>query len=138
MQTGAGTFATAVLWISVLTWAAFGFWLLMSPTALAGVGIDVQNPTARAEIRAFYGGLELGVAVAILWLGRRRVADGLRVALTSVGCVAVARLGGMVFEGFAVEPMMWVFFGLEATAAVLTTLALRTTSGSELPEANTP
>lgn len=44
--------------------AGFGTWLLLRPQALSRVGVELPSPTARAEIGAFYGGLEIGLAAS--------------------------------------------------------------------------
>ena len=55
-------FARFILAGSALAWAGFGLLFFVSPENLDGVGLVVDNAVARAEVRAFYGGLELGIA----------------------------------------------------------------------------
>jgi hypothetical protein len=51
------------LGLTAAAFGGFGTWLLFRPQALSAVGIELPTPAARAEIRAFYGGLELGMAL---------------------------------------------------------------------------
>ena len=48
--------------IAALIFLGFGVWFIIKPTALAGIGIEATSPSARTDIRATYGGFELGVA----------------------------------------------------------------------------
>jgi hypothetical protein len=50
------------LGLTAAAFGGFGAWLLVKPGALGKVGVELPTPAARAEIRAFYGGLELGMA----------------------------------------------------------------------------
>lgn len=105
----------ALILIAALITAGFGVWLLINPMALAGVGIPADSPIARVEIRAMYGGLELGIAAFLLWCAAvpawRRV--GLVAAALMVGGIALGRGLGILLEGGA-EPLMWFFFAIEA------------------------
>ena len=120
------TFPRIALWISAATWAAFGLWLLIDPAALANAEVAVDTPTARTEVRAFYGGLELGVAAALAWLALRgSTADGLRVALVTLACVFVCRTLGVLIEGGDVRPIIWLLGAVEAVSAAITFAALK-------------
>ncbi len=44
----------------------FGAWLFAIPSALEGIGIELTTPEAFIDIRATYGGLELGLAAFLL------------------------------------------------------------------------
>ena len=122
------TFARGVLGVSALIWAAFAVWLFVDPTRLSGVGIPADNPAARAEVRAFYGGLEAGVALFLAWSARRpgRYRAGLMLALAAVAGCGIARLTGIALERGDVPSIQWIFAGIELTAALLTAAALRT------------
>ena len=49
-----------------LTYLVFGVWLLIHPSALDGYGIVLESATARADMRATYGGFEIGVGLFFL------------------------------------------------------------------------
>jgi len=60
-------FARLVLRLSALASAGIGAAFLFEPTAMAGfVGVSVSGATADNDVRAVYGGLQLGCA-AVLW-----------------------------------------------------------------------
>jgi len=115
--------------ISALILFGFGTWLFAVPSALAGIGINLAGPTARIDIRATYGGFELGVATFLFlcvarpqWARVGLVASGFAVAGFGFG-----RLGGIALEGGA-EPLMWVFFGIEFLLTVAIVAVLKRTS----------
>ena len=55
--------ARVSLLLAALGLIAFGAALLVKPSLLGIVGVELGRPSAATEIRAFYGGLELGLAV---------------------------------------------------------------------------
>jgi hypothetical protein len=67
-------FPTITIFITAATWAGFAVWLSVNPGALlAAFGIDSQTPAMLTEVRAFYGGVEIAIAVAIIVLWWRGV-----------------------------------------------------------------
>ena len=114
--------------ISALMLFGFGVWLFSTPSALAGIGIALEGPSARIDVRATYGGFELGIATFLFlcvvrsqWNRIGLVASGFAVAGFGVG-----RLGGIVLEGGA-EPLMWLFLGVEIVLTLAIVLVLRNT-----------
>ena len=95
-------FAKITLWILGLSFAFFGAWSLVSPVSIAElIHFDLTNNVAVTEMRAFYGGVELGFA-AFLLAGALR--PGLRSAsLLSgafiLGAIAISRTIGLVLDG---------------------------------------
>jgi hypothetical protein len=104
-----------------LTFVGFGSWLLMDPEALSRlIGIHWETAAARTEIRAFYGGLELGIGLFLLGNGMRP--QGVNVGLALIACAlggaGLARLGSLVQDG--VEGWhMSAFMVLELAASVI-------------------
>ncbi|MDY6830167.1 MAG: DUF4345 family protein [Pseudomonadota bacterium] len=77
-----------------LIYLGLGFWCLAAPEIAAG-GIDylLQSDTARAEFITIYGGLDLGVGLAMLWCGwipRLRLGALVFSAIFSL-CIALTR-----------------------------------------------
>ncbi|MEZ6079691.1 MAG: hypothetical protein R3C56_29685 [Pirellulaceae bacterium] len=57
------------LLITAAIYAGFAIWLGSTPAALLTTfGIESSTPAMLTEIRAFYGGIEMGIAVAMLVL----------------------------------------------------------------------
>lgn len=118
-----------VLIASGLMYLAFGVAFLLAPAELGGwVHLGVDHPVARTELRAFYGGLEVGLAVFLLICarGQRWVAPGLLAAALACGCTAAARVVGMAVDrstGTTVVAILIVevVFAVAAVAALVGT-----------------
>lgn len=116
-----------ILALSGLAFLGFGVAFLVSPVAMADlVGLPLTTPTATTEVRAMYGGLEIGLGVALLTLlGRRdHVATGLRVALCVFAGLAAGRLTGLLLDGLW-QPIMWLLVAVEVVGAALVFWALQ-------------
>jgi len=117
--------------IAALIFAGFGLWLIIRPEALAGIGIELTGASARTDVRATYGGFELGVAAFLcLCIARpswNRV--GLVAACLFVGGFGGGRLVGILLEGHA-EPLMWGFVAIELVFTAVALWALRRPAGS--------
>lgn len=115
-----------VITIAGLGFLAFGILFLCWPDMLMpGVGIQAAAPQAQVEIRAMYGGLELGLGLLLLncfAVERRRL--GLLLSLASYGGLGLARLSAMLILGTS-SPFLWFALAWEGTIAVLALLALR-------------
>ena len=97
-------FPILVLALCALGFFAFGLWLLVDAGgALAKVGIHAQTPTGLVELRAFYGGMELGLGLFLAWCALRpewREA-GLWLVVLANGGAGLARLGSALVAGTA-------------------------------------
>jgi len=120
-------FGRMVLGMSAVGWLGFGVWLYANPLNLVEVGLTADTGLGRTEVRAFYGGLEIGIAAFLLWcaLRRERTRIGLVAAMLTIGGTGLGRLSGIALEGFQTSTLMWVFVGIELGAASLTGYALR-------------
>ena len=119
--------AKIVLWIFGLITLAFGIWSLVSPHAVAAaVKLGLAEPASVTEFRAFYGGLEAGIA--LFWIYAAGQAALQRGALLSMifvwGGVALTRGAGILIDGSASGTMLFAL-GLEVGAAVASSIALR-------------
>jgi uncharacterized membrane protein len=117
-----------ILALAGLAFIGFGVAFLVSPEPMARfVDLELVTPTALTEVRAMYGGLEIGLGVFLLTaLGRRdHVAMGLRVALFAFAGLALGRLVGLVVDS-PWQPVMWLLTAAEVTAAALAGWAMQT------------
>jgi Domain of unknown function (DUF4345) len=116
--------------LAALAFAGFGVALLVRPTLLGTLGIELGGAAAVTEIRAFYGGLELGLAAFFAVASTRDA--WLRPALfaqaTALGATVLARLVGLVLDGSA-QPLILLFAAVEGAGALLAVAALRTSRG---------
>jgi len=121
------SFPRWVLRLTALVFAAFGVALLVRPELIGRLGIELARPSGSTEIRAFYGGLELGLALFFAVASARD--EWLRPALfaqaAALGGIVLARLAGVVVDGGA-EPIILLAAAMEGTGTLLAVAALRT------------
>lgn len=106
-------FAIFVLSLAALGFLGFGVAIVAAPEAVLGmVGIS-GTPAGMVELRAFYGGLELGLAAFLFACAAKpawREAGLWSVALVNGG-IAAARLLGIglsgEFTGFFAGALVW-------------------------------
>jgi hypothetical protein len=95
-------FARLVLGLSALAFAGIGAAFLVAPQAMAArVGVSLAGAIAANDVRAVYGGLQLGIAAFLLYSVRRPDAlrSGLAVQLFTFGGLAAARFASLVLDG---------------------------------------
>lgn len=110
-------FPTVAILITAASWAGFAVWLGVNPgSLLPAFGVDASTPQMLTEVRAFYGGVEMAIAVAMIVLWRR---GDLFAALLVGGLPllgsAIGRCIGLIVDGFSV--MHAGFAGLEVIGA---------------------
>lgn len=108
---------TIALFITAASWAGFAVWLGVNPGALLpAFGVEASTPQMLTEVRAFYGGVEMAIAIAmiVLWWRGDLFAALLIGGLPLVGSAA-GRCIGLVVDGFS--PMHVGFAGLELVGA---------------------
>ena len=120
-------FPNVVLILAGLGFFGFGVWLLFDPVGgLAQVQIAGQSAAGVIELRAFYGGLEVGLGSYLLACGARREwqRPGLWLVLLGNGGIGLTRLAGIaisgVFTPFFAYALIW-----ELGFSALAVLALR-------------
>ena len=119
-------FPVIVLVLAGLGFAGFGAWLVVDPGGLARVDIVASAPQGLVELRAFYGGMELGLGLFLLACAARpewREA-GLWLVLLANGATGLARVAGIaaagwLFTPFLVGALVWEFgFAVAGALAV--------------------
>lgn len=101
--------------------AAYGVVFLVQPAVLGGlVGLEFASPDAPVEIRAFYGGLELGMAAFLFACARQPglLPAGLLFCALAFAFAGAARLLGVAQYGVA-GPAHLVVGALELGLAAL-------------------
>ena len=117
-------FPNVVIALCALGFLGFGLWLLVDPAALEKVGISATTKVGAVELRAFYGGMEIGLGLilaACLWRPEWQSA-GLWLVLLSNGGAGLARLlsaglGGVALGGYLGWALLWEL-GFAALAGV--------------------
>ncbi|MBW2234825.1 MAG: DUF4345 domain-containing protein [Deltaproteobacteria bacterium] len=95
-------FARLVLGLSALAFAGIGAAFLVAPEAMAArVGVSLAGATAANDVRAVYGGLQLGIAAFLFHSARRpeTLRTGLAVQLFTFAGLAAARLVSLLLDG---------------------------------------
>jgi hypothetical protein len=121
-------FARVVLVIQLLALAGLGLAYFARPHEMANLsGMLLMSPAAATDMRAFYGGLQLGLAafigVALSRLDFTRAVLTLLVLLYSA--MALARIGGLWLDGGAQQTFNLYALLLEVVSAGLCFWALR-------------
>lgn len=114
-------FAKTVLVFFGLSFGVFGLWALIAPESLARmVHFSLDTPGAVTEIRAFYGGLELGLAILMLAAAvyPALVPGALLTLVAAAGGIALARIVGLVLDGSG-SAFMFGALAWEVAGAVL-------------------
>lgn len=113
--------------LSSLVWLPYGLWCLARPEILAAfAGVAATTPTAVAELRAMYGGLQTAIGVlAALALARpdRRRGVVLTLGVLTAG-LGIARLLGVVL-GAGISSYTAAALVIEFGSAVWAALLLR-------------
>ncbi len=92
------TFARLLVILSALGFLAFGLWYVVDPVApMLAIGVPVEGPVAATEFRAFYGGLELGLAAFLLGCAWKRhtLVPGLWLVLLANAGIGLVRVGAL-------------------------------------------
>lgn len=121
-------FARVVLVIQLLALLGLGLTYFVRPHEMANLsGMLLMSPAAATDMRAFYGGLQIGLA-AFLGLALSRL-DLTRAALTLLvllySSLALARIGGLWLDGGAQQTFNFYALLLEVVSAGLCFWALR-------------
>ena len=124
--------ARAYLAFLALVFLGLGVWFLLDPGAGALVGLTPSEGTGRAELRAMYGGLDLGIGAFLAWGAIR--ASWARPAL-ALGALALLGLACGRAVGIALDDPGGVMIRLivsELVSGGLCVAALLATKEAEL------
>lgn len=115
----APSIARILLALSAVLFAAFGAGFAVAPAWMAShVDLALTTPTARADVAAIYGGLELGLGAFLgLCLFRNRLRTGLLAAGLALAGIALVR--GFHLAAYGGEPMLWGILASETAGAAL-------------------
>lgn len=118
--------ARSLVFTSALIFIVVGAGFLVIPKQSADV-LEISLPTAmaRTDMRATYGGLELGFGIFLILCVVRRewMRPGLWALALTVGGFATGRLVGLIVEG-TINNFMLFFLVLELAVALLAVFLL--------------
>ena len=111
---------------SALGFAGFGLVLFIAPTLLESAGVGILSPTGRIEIRAFYGGIELGLAMFfIIALKNNWILPGLTVQIATNGFIVFMRIAALVIADFQGNPTIYWSLAAESSLLILGIVAIQ-------------
>lgn len=120
--------ARVILSLQLLATAGLGLAYFIRPHEMANLsGMLLMAPAAATDMRAYYGGLQLGLAAFIgLSLARRPLIHPALTLLTLLySALALARIGGLWLDGGAQQTFNLYALLLEVVSAGLCYWALR-------------
>jgi hypothetical protein len=129
MVRGMKTFPIVVLALCAVGFLGFGLWLIVDPLgALGKIGISSSSSTGTIELRAFYGGMELGLGLFLAWCCFRPEWQqaGLWMVLLASAGAGLARLLGIFLAGAGIGTYLGWALVWELGFALLAGLALVT------------
>ena len=120
----------SIVSVVAILFVGLGIWLMLQPEAVEDLyPMRLEGPMAVSEIRAVFGGLMFGVGAAVIWLvwRVRRAMDGGAVMLFVFGGLLIARIIGLVGEGFPHGPVLneTIFETVVFVLVLVTTLIVR-------------
>ena len=121
-----GLFSRIVLAVSGLIFGGFGVAFLLWPSQMAlRVRIPLVTMTGTTDVRALYGGLEIGFGVFLLAASSRRAwaLPGLAATLCALAGMGLARALGIALDGRP-EPITWALLASEVSGAAIAAIAL--------------
>jgi len=117
----------SLVFASALIFVVVGAGFLLIPRQFGGV-LELSLPTAmaRTDVRATYGGLELGFGIFLILCVVRRewIGPGLWALALTVGGFAIGRVVGFIAEG-TINNFMLFFLVLELAVALVALFLLR-------------
>jgi hypothetical protein len=95
-------FARAYLYFVAAMGLFFGLWYVIAPTGMTDpTGFGPLAPNALTDVRATYGGFQIGLGLFTLWAAAdpARVRMGLVLQAFTIGAIAACRLTGFAIDG---------------------------------------
>ena len=121
------TFARGLLFSCALVFIVVGAGFLLLPVQFGQV-LEISLPTAmaRTDVRATYGGLELGLGIFLVLCSFQRewIRPGLWALALSTGGFATGRLTALLFEG-TISNFMLGFLVIEIVVTLIAVFLLR-------------
>jgi hypothetical protein len=115
--------ARTSLVLTALVFFVFGLLFLASPKMIEIMGVSLDTPTARTEIRGFYGGMELGLAFFFITTLRKQwLRPGLICQMASLGGLALGRVVGVLVDG-SPDLSIWLLTSVETAGALFGLIA---------------
>ena len=110
---------------SAIGFAGFGLVLFIAPQLMESAGVGILDPAGRIEIRAFYGGIELGLAMFfIIALRNNWILPGLTVQIATNGFIVLMRIAALFMDNFQGNSTIYWSLAAEGSLLILGIIAL--------------
>jgi hypothetical protein len=110
---------------SAIGFAGFGLVLFVAPSLLENAGVGILSPAGSIELRAFYGGIELGLAIFFIMAFKRDwILPGLTAQIATTGFIVFFRAASLVIENFQANPTIYWSMAAEMSLLVLGVVAI--------------
>lgn len=129
--------ARVILVIQVLVFAGFGLAYWFRPYEMANLnGMLLMETASVSNVRVYYGGLQIGLALFLLWAlcERERVRAALVLLVLMQGCLALARLGALWLDDAALPAFDFNGLAYKLASALLAAFALSRLARPPLPD----
>jgi len=112
--------ARIFLWAVAAAFLVFGVAYLLAPASLAGSAGITADPSGLTDLRATYGGFQIGFGIYLCWsaLAPSRMPTALLATALVVGCVGLARLLGLLLDA-APSSFHWLGLAFEVPITAL-------------------
>ena len=112
---------------SAIGFFGFGIVLFIAPELMESAGIALVDAAGHIEIRAFYGGIELGLGMFfVIALKREWILPGLTVQISTNAMIVFCRLAALVIDNFQAKPATWWSLLAEGSLLILGIIAVDT------------
>lgn len=118
-------FARLLLVLAALLFGAAGLSFLLRPDLLESIGIEMRSASAKNDVRALYGGAEIGLALFLAYCAGapERARLGVLAAGAVLGGMTLARFLSLAMDG-APSGSLWGAWALEGAGAAAALWAL--------------
>jgi hypothetical protein len=111
---------------AAIGFAGFGLVLFVAPQLMESAGVGILNPAGSIELRAFYGGIELGLAMFfVIALKKDWIQPGLSVQIETNGFIVIARIAGLIMANFQANATIYWSLAAELSLLILGVVAIR-------------
>jgi hypothetical protein len=112
--------------LSAFGFAAFGIVLFAAPQLLNLAGVEMTSASGQVEIRSFYGGIEIGLALFFIFSLYRRgwIYPALVAQISVCSGIVLARILSILFVSGQVNLIIYLSGLAEAFLAIIGVLAL--------------
>jgi len=90
-----------ILGLAAVMFIVIGVWFMSDPSAVELIEVEAPTATAKTDVRAVYGGLDLAIGLYLAWClaSWRRTQQGLVLSTVAFACLLIGRVTGVILDG---------------------------------------